>query len=183
VPTRAEDGSAGHDSLPWERIGDYRCFGCSPRNEHGLALRMRETQDGLATSFTFRSWHESYPGIAHGGLVGAVMDELMGNLLALRLRRLALTTNFRAKFLAPIRIGRPYLAVARVLRSNGALWQLESEILDEAGQIVAMGKGSYSVMTAEQAAREMVLPEADLRAFDGYFARGGSGEGDGARDD
>jgi uncharacterized protein (TIGR00369 family) len=182
VPASA-DGSAGHDSLPWERIADYRCFGCSPRNEHGLALRMQETREGLVTSFAFGSWHESYPGIAHGGLVGAVMDELMGNLLALRLGRLALTTNFRVKFLAPIRSGRPYQAVARVTRGNGTLWQLESEILDEAGEIVAMGNGSYSVMTAEQAAREMAVPEADLLAFDGYFARGGSGKTDGAGDD
>jgi uncharacterized protein (TIGR00369 family) len=184
APTRSPEVGSGarYGVLPWDRIPGYQCFGCSPNNEHGLALKMNDMEDGLATSFTFARRHESYPTIAHGGLVGTVLDELMGNLLALRLRRLALTTNIRTKFVAPIRIGRPYRAVARVVRNSGELWQLESEITDEAGNIVAMSTGSYSVMTSEQAAREMGLEEGVLQAFHGHFAVGRSDNREGAGD-
>jgi uncharacterized protein (TIGR00369 family) len=169
-------------TLPWDRIAGYQCFGCSPNNRHGLALKMDYSEEGLATSFTFARRHESYPTITHGGLVGTVLDELMGNLLALRLRRLAFTTNIRTKFIAPVRTGRPYRAVARVVRNSGELWQLESEIADEAGDVVAMSTGSYSVMTAAQAAREMALEEADLQPFEGHFAAETSGNRKGADD-
>src|SRR6266702_4011443 len=101
--------------LPWRQWnGDY-CFGCSPDNPAGLALTAVESGDGLACSFALTRLHESYPGIIHGGIAATILDELMGNLLALREQRFCLTVGLRVRFLAPLRTGHRYQAQAHVV--------------------------------------------------------------------
>src|SRR4051812_2435723 len=63
--------------LPWLDEPRFQGFGCSPRNDRGLALRMyRVEENRLGTDVTFPDRYESYPGVVHGGIVSALVDEL-----------------------------------------------------------------------------------------------------------
>ena len=58
---------------------DYqRCFGCGPRNPHGLQLVFRIEANTVVANFQPREEHQGFPGIIHGGIVASLFDEILG---------------------------------------------------------------------------------------------------------
>ena len=58
---------------------DYqRCFVCGQRNPFGLHLVFRVEGDSVVADFQPREEHQGFPGIIHGGIVAAVLDESLG---------------------------------------------------------------------------------------------------------
>lgn len=60
-----------------------RCFGCGRDHPTGLHLEMWGLDDELRVrgSFTVTEHHQGAPGLAHGGVISAAVDEGMGYLL------------------------------------------------------------------------------------------------------
>ena len=58
---------------------DYqRCFVCGQRNPFGLHLVFRLEGDSVVADFQPREEHQGFPGVIHGGIVAAVLDEALG---------------------------------------------------------------------------------------------------------
>jgi acyl-coenzyme A thioesterase PaaI-like protein len=58
---------------------DYqRCFVCGHRNPYGLHLFFRLDQNSIVADFQPREEHQGFPGVVHGGIVAAVLDEALG---------------------------------------------------------------------------------------------------------
>ncbi|MCK9923601.1 PaaI family thioesterase [Frankia sp. AgPm24] len=144
APTADEaDGGTG-PRMPWSVLEDYRCFGCSPHNPHGIALQFTEHPEGLSTTFRLGRSYESYPGVVHGGLLGVVVDETMGNLIVVRTGQIAFTVSMRLRYLAPVNVGAEYLCVARLGQgADGPLTSTSAEILDAHGATVVTATASY----------------------------------------
>ena len=58
---------------------DYqRCFVCGQRNPYGLHLVFQLDQGSIVADFLPREEHQGFPGVIHGGIVAAVLDEALG---------------------------------------------------------------------------------------------------------
>ena len=58
---------------------DYqRCFVCGHRNPYGLHLFFRLDQNTIVADIQPREEHQGFPGVVHGGIVAAVLDEALG---------------------------------------------------------------------------------------------------------
>jgi acyl-coenzyme A thioesterase PaaI-like protein len=58
------------------------CFICGLENPVGLHLHIYETAPGqVEASYTAPQHFQGYPGVLHGGIVGAILDELSGRSL------------------------------------------------------------------------------------------------------
>ncbi|MEX2194566.1 MAG: PaaI family thioesterase [Thermoleophilaceae bacterium] len=58
------------------------CFGCGLANVFGLHLELEpQPEGGLAGRFFVKQDHQGPPGFAHGGIVGAALDEAMALVL------------------------------------------------------------------------------------------------------
>ena len=58
------------------------CFICGMENTVGLHLHIYETEAGMVESTYFAPEHfQGYPGVLHGGIVGALIDEISGRAL------------------------------------------------------------------------------------------------------
>ena len=58
---------------------DYqRCFVCGQRNPFGLHLVFRLDNNTVVADFQPREEHQGFPGVIHGGIVAAVLDEALG---------------------------------------------------------------------------------------------------------
>lgn len=58
---------------------DYqRCFVCGQRNPFGLHLVFRVEERSVVADFQPREEHQGFPGVIHGGIVAALLDETLG---------------------------------------------------------------------------------------------------------
>jgi acyl-coenzyme A thioesterase PaaI-like protein len=121
---------------------DPACWGCGD-NPTGIRLPTPAGEGATSYSamFSFGEQHQAAPGLVHGGLVGAALDEACG-LLATWYRFPAVTARFAIRFLKPVHINRT-LAVSAVLQSErGRRLEISSELRD-ADELLADAHGSF----------------------------------------
>ncbi|MCG8422279.1 MAG: PaaI family thioesterase [Proteobacteria bacterium] len=156
-----------------EQMEQSNCFGCSPRNAAGLSLSMYKISDGLTTTFTLPTRYESYPGIIHGGIVSTVLDEVMGNVIAVHDERLCFTTTLRVKFLEPLHPDVPYRCVARLVHRPGSdreLYKVTGEIHPaDRDEALAMASASYRWITDDQVDMEMAIVPGEIEKYGSYI--------------
>jgi acyl-coenzyme A thioesterase PaaI-like protein len=57
---------------------DYqRCFVCGQRNPYGLQMVFRQEDNTIVSDFSPREEYQGFPGMVHGGIVAAVLDEAL----------------------------------------------------------------------------------------------------------
>jgi len=123
-------------------IRDYpNCFVCGEKNEIGLKIKFT-TADGTAhAEYTPTRSFEGYKDVLHGGIVSALLDEVMiyavfsgGNL--------AVTSQMEVNFRKPAKIGEQLRLEGRVKNVRGKLIFTEGSIVNRSG-VVATAKGKY----------------------------------------
>ncbi len=156
--------------LPWACEPKFRCFGCSPRNPIGLALDLRQLPGGeVSAETTFSEDYASYPGIVHGGLVSTVVDEVMGDMLALRFGMLAFSVSLRTRMLLPLRVGEPYITTARITGSGHDVIRTEADVTGKDGEVHVMANAAFQPIRSEQARLLMGLDDAEYGRLSHYF--------------
>jgi acyl-coenzyme A thioesterase PaaI-like protein len=94
------------------------CFGCGAEHPTGLHLRMSGGDDRVVGSFLVTEHHQGAPGLAHGGVISAAVDEGMGFLLWL-LATPAVTAHLEVDFRSPVPVGTELELEARLERVEG----------------------------------------------------------------
>jgi acyl-coenzyme A thioesterase PaaI-like protein len=173
MTTEATDSVGEPVELPWRVLPDYQCFGCSPANDRGLRLRFTHTaDDGIQCAFTVGRTFESYPGVVHGGISGTVCDEIMGNLLVLRLGASVYTTSLRMRYVEPLAVGTSYRCTASTDAAAGGAgpYQAHAEITGPDGRAIVFATGTYQPVTPEQARSRMAMSDEEARLVDQALA-------------
>ncbi|GAA3665627.1 PaaI family thioesterase [Streptomyces iranensis] len=115
APVRHPDAPA-----PGEALGAHydQCFGCGDQ-ARGLGLTTRAGEGVSVTAeFTVRSGHQGAPGLAHGGVLAAALDETLGSLNWLQ-RVIAVTGRLETDFVRPVPVGAELHLEARVAAVHG----------------------------------------------------------------
>ena len=136
--------------MPWYGTERHYCFGCSGSNPAGLALSMIPSGDTLTTNFVLTRIHESYPGLIHGGVSAAILDELMGNLLVYKERKLCFTTSLRLAYAGALRIGQSYSAIAWLQEpgtESKGVFRVLGKIRDAEGSALVLARGNFRCIT------------------------------------
>lgn len=120
----------------------HYCFGCGEKNPEGLHIAF--DVDGLEVSgrFTPRKSHQGFPGIAHGGIAAAAMDEAMGWAMYAA-GAWAVTARMEVKYRNPLPLGEEVLVSARVTRDRGRRLEATAQIRKPSGEIVAEANGVF----------------------------------------
>jgi acyl-coenzyme A thioesterase PaaI-like protein len=93
------------------------------------------------TDVVFGVHHQGGPGIAHGGIVGAALDEACG-LLATWHRFPTVTARIAIRFRRPARINVPLRVSARVTAERGRRIEIAGELRD-GGALLAEAEGTF----------------------------------------
>lgn len=101
IPPRHPDAPAPGSTIP----SHYRwCYGCGADHPTGLHLQVTAGEGmSLVARFTVDVHHQGAPGLAHGGLLAAAMDETLGALNWLH-RRPAVTARLEVDYRRPVPI-------------------------------------------------------------------------------
>jgi acyl-coenzyme A thioesterase PaaI-like protein len=105
------------------------CFGCGPDNPIGLHLPW-DGVDGerYAAPLRFDERHQGAPGIAHGGIVSAALDEAMG-ILAQHVAFPSVTARFLVRYRRPTPTGEDLTLEARLARTSGHHRRFDASVL------------------------------------------------------
>jgi acyl-coenzyme A thioesterase PaaI-like protein len=117
------------------------CFGCGPANEKGLRIRSFIEGEEAVAEWRAEPYHEAFPGVLNGGIIGALLDchsnwaaayHLMQKLGADK-TPCTVTADFHVKLLRPTPSDALITLKARVVESS------EDRAVVEA-QLIANGK-------------------------------------------
>ncbi|WP_234884496.1 PaaI family thioesterase [Mycolicibacterium aubagnense] len=123
------------------------CLGCGTDNPHGHRLRARRRGDGVVARHTFDGRHRGAPGIAHGGAVITVLDDMVGMLLYV-VGEMAVTRKLDTEFFAPVLLGAPYEVSAELASRVGRRLAVRTELREETtGKLAASASGLFVVVT------------------------------------
>jgi acyl-coenzyme A thioesterase PaaI-like protein len=119
---------------------DPACWGCGD-NPTGLRLPLPRTegQERYEARFSFDERHQGGPGIAHGGLVSAALDEACG-LLATWYRFPAVTGRIFVRYRRPAPINAPLTLAAWIEDARGRRLDVRGELRrddDDGGELLA----------------------------------------------
>lgn len=115
------------------------CFACGLENPAGLHLRFYD--DGRAevvAELNIGPEHQGYPGVVHGGVVAAILDEMAGRTMMIGdPNRFFMTAKLEIKYRQPVPVGAPLRAVGRRGKDRGRLATAQAEIQTPAGEVLA----------------------------------------------
>lgn len=120
------------------------CWVCGPENSHGLQIPLTVEGDSVRTTFTPRPFHQGYSGVTHGGLIGAVLDDVMANCFYLR-GETAYTVKMEVRFRNPCPTGRPFHVEAHIVERKGKFATAHATARLDDDTVVAEATGTFSV--------------------------------------
>jgi acyl-coenzyme A thioesterase PaaI-like protein len=123
---------------------DGGCFGCSPTNASGLGLRFRRDGARVRARYAIPERFHGAPGIAHGGIVAAILDELSCAAAVFVGDRFVVTGELLVRYERPVPVETP---------------------LDLDGEIVARSHARYAEIVAHVRRDDEVLARSRGKFF------------------
>jgi acyl-coenzyme A thioesterase PaaI-like protein len=140
------------------------CFGCGTQNPAGLGLRPERYGDGVRALWTPDTRFRGYSTIAHGGVVAAVLDELMGFAIIADAVPPHATARMEVRYRAPVRIGRAYWGTARIVGRAARTLELHAELRSAADDVLAASAEGTFVRLREETAADFMGQSSDREA-------------------
>ena len=130
---------------------DYGCFACDPRNKLGLGLKFFADDDkgDVFTTFNPETYLEGFPGILHGGIQCALIDEVAFWTMFDKFRKIALTSKLDMEFLRPVDASSELTIRGRVTETEGRKVSVEVNLLNDKNKICTKSKVDYTIPKRE----------------------------------
>jgi acyl-coenzyme A thioesterase PaaI-like protein len=122
----------------------HRCFGCGPAHPSGLRVRVFKTTDGVVSPVVVPRVYEGPPGAAHGGIVAAYLDEILGGAVVHATGKIAVTGELTVRYLRPAPTETPLLGRGRLVANHDRYVDVEGSLEEfGAARVVATARGRF----------------------------------------
>jgi len=121
------------------------CFLCGLQNPVGLRLAFYEPDDDndrVIVHYVPPEEHQGYPGVLHGGIACALLDETIGRTL-LRYDIWAMTVTLNVRFRKPIPLGQPLTVIGEMVRLRSRTMEGKGEIRLADGTLAVTAEAEY----------------------------------------
>ncbi len=129
-----------------------RCFVCGGENEAGLQISIVSGDGGARSEFQPDARWEGYPGVVHGGILSALLDDLMFHAIYAVIRQPVVTALMEVRFRHPAYIGSRLYCEGRAGKRRHGLMEAEGEIRDQDGRLIATARSKFMIMAQTQMA-------------------------------
>lgn len=150
------------------------CLVCGVQNPIGLRVRFYD--DGpnrVVAYFQPKEEHQGFPGVLHGGITSALLDETIGRVLTSN-NVWAMTTELQVRFLKQIPLDQPLTVVGELVRLRSRMMEGRGEVRLADGSVAATGQAKYILLSEEQTERFrdelgywQVIPDEDEQSVTG----------------
>lgn len=138
---------------------DGNCFACGPENPVGMHLHFDRAADGdgVYAAVTLAPQYQGWRGIAHGGIVMALLDEAMAHAAGFAGHR-GVTASVNVRFRMPVPLEMPLEVRGRVNWQRRNVLGVEATIRDRDGTLLVRGEGNVVSRGALDAAADRRNP-------------------------
>ena len=151
------------------------CFVCGLDNPIGLKLAFYEDeQRRVVARFTPQSQHQGYPGVVHGGIVTALLDEVLAR-VAIGSGRWVMTARLNVRYRRPVPIGGALTVMGEAIGWKRSLFEARGRIILADGQVGVEAEGAFAEVRPEQVERIadalgfwQVVPDAEPPDFEAW---------------
>lgn len=121
------------------------CFVCGLANQFGLQLKFHITGPGEVTSIhTVPEHYQGFPGVVHGGIVAAMLDEVCARAhMGIDPPRFMYTAHLEIRYRKNVPVGQPLRIVGTVVKSKfragtstGVVYGPDGSVLAEANALL-----------------------------------------------
>jgi len=119
-----------------------QCFVCGDKNPIGLNIPFYVKDDRVVAEYTPGSHFEGYKNILHGGILSALLDEVMIRSVLAR-GIVSLTSEIKIRFKKPVKIGDRLFLEGRMIEDKGRILLAEGKITNQENEVVAEGEGKF----------------------------------------
>jgi acyl-coenzyme A thioesterase PaaI-like protein len=124
-------------------VAPHHCFACGTLNEHGLGIVLHVDDDRAWTELALAPRFQGWDGIAHGGIVSTILDEVMAWSLA-GADNWGVTARMHVTFRRPVPLETPLRADGWITRARRRIIDAESRLVDiSTGEELATATGVY----------------------------------------
>lgn len=141
-----------HEHREFTRQPNSRhCFVCGLESPVGLKARFEDNgADEVRATYVVEEAHQGYPGVAHGGIIAALLDEAAGRTVMIADRnRFMFTGKLEIRYRQPVPIGTPLTLAGRLLKDRGRLVVAHSELRLPDGAVAAEAEVTLLAMPGE----------------------------------
>jgi len=133
-------------------VSPHACFACGQLNVHGLHLELHVAGDTCWTELALRPEFQGWEGIAHGGIIATILDEVMAWALA-SADAWGYTARMTIEYRRPVPVGASIRGEGRVVARRRRLLSTSGRLVDPAtGEVFATAEGLYIAAPAERRA-------------------------------
>ena len=130
---------------------DYqRCFVCGQHNPYGLHLSFRRENDSVVADFLPREEHQGFPGVIHGGIVAAVLDEALNRTSLLSAHPAwTMTGRLEVRYRRYVPYGERLRVRAILIGERGRMIQASGTLTlaDDEQVVLAEAQGTFMALT------------------------------------
>lgn len=137
-----------------KQLSSHDCIICGVDNELGVKAMFYNTDDGkVITNFHFHFEHQSYPGRTHGGMICALLDELVGRAIWVNHPELwGVTMNLDIKYRKPVPYETELRGVGEIINETSRTFTGRGYIEDLDGNVLAEAEAIYMKLPIEKIA-------------------------------
>jgi uncharacterized protein (TIGR00369 family) len=126
------------------------CFLCGLENPQGLKLSFYEDEENrVIVHYVPQDQHQGYPGVLHGGIICAMLDETIGRTLV-REDIWAMTAELNVRFLKSVPLGQPLTVIGEMVRLRSRTMEGKGEIRLADNTVAATAEAKYFILSAAQ---------------------------------
>lgn len=133
------------------------CFVCGRHNEYGLKMSFYD--DGRSTvyaDYTVSEQYQGFPGIVHGGIIAAILDEVVGRVALIGdHHHFMMSVTLDIKYRHPVPVNTPLKIVGRTVKLRGRLGKAVGEVCLPDGTIAAEAELVLAALPADLLAEFM----------------------------
>lgn len=168
--TDASQADGRHDQQPSSKW----CFVCGVENTCGLQIRFfNDGHHRVLARVTLGDQYQSYPGIAHGGILATILDETMGRAVlaeegagsgGIAEERFMFTAKIELRYRQPVPLHQEFVVRGRVEKDRGRMAMVSGEVVLPDGSVAVEASATLVDIPRDQVA-EMVKEDVGWQVY------------------
>jgi len=144
-------------------LENHKCFGCSPTNPSGLQMKFYAKNESVFSWVRVSEHLCGWENLVHGGVITAILDEIMSRTALYILKKFILTKEINVKFVKPVLIDRELMTQGSVLEViNEREAKIKGLLFNEKKQLCAESTGTFALFSPSGLKKKNVMDPAIL---------------------